>query len=41
MKKLLTGILCAALVVIGLLVIWKFVLPFLGSLLSGLLGWLT
>lgn len=38
MKNLLTGILCIALVIVGFIVIWKLIVPFLGSLISGLLG---
>ena len=36
MKKVLLGIMSVAVVVVGLIVIWKFIIPFIGSVLAAL-----
>lgn len=36
MKKVLLGIVFGAAVIVGLLFIWKFALPFIGNVFSGL-----
>ena len=40
MKKALLTVSCIAGVVVGAILIWKFVIPFIGMLLSGFFGFL-